>query len=752
MKKEDDEIKRQQIAPGIFMEKYQEKIKDQLIYIIKIELQLFKILDFNIDFTGSANVRLNGTSGLTKNTIVQPFTKTEVARLILDKKWNLKTKFKFSMRLPAIETQQKHLESPRKILSELITKRKENAIIGAAKIDMFLKAGKEEFLDIEFLPHDFNIGLDESGIIYKYECIIQWRTAKDIFKIEKDDKKTSDLVIFPTSIFPNRIKTGKLEDFWLISALAALTEKPNFLKRMINSKSGELSTIYTVKLFEMGKQKNIIIDEYFPCYPLGGLIFSRFDDNQLWVCILEKAFAKLYGGYMRLALGTVKNALVNLTNCPTFSFDLNDETSPLILRSIKYFGLIKEWIAKKFIIVATAGNHSQKLNVSQNVSEHGYSIVNYLEIDHSIFPIPKNEKAISKIVKLRNPWGLFEWAGDWSHNSVFWTDQVKHYYDEYLIDESDSFWIPIENLIENFGNLTVCMSQGWNCFQSKGLFVKCNDTSQEGVIYFASKDYFAIQIDRPTNIVLGIHQEDERNAGVFETRPNIDIGLIVLQYSEGTYKYIKHIDSEFSREVFLELSLQVGTYYIVPKSIGVFLGVDQKNKVTSFDPDGKLEKSIITSIFEKYDQFDRGHIEKVDFDEIMANFEAYFDESKISSPISNARKSLNSLEYITQKEFERVFKSIFSGLKSKDLFVFLKKFGYNNSLVCDSLRSFSFTLHSDRELSVSVKDALSENLESISFKMLLKHSGKVIEQKKNQGNQSEIADVECYYYFNELNN
>ena len=30
-----------------------------------------------------------------------------------------------------------------------------------------------------------------------------------------------------------------------------------------------------------------------------------------------------------------------------------------------------------------------------------------------------------KILQLRNPWGHFEWTGDWSDNSDCWTEKAK---------------------------------------------------------------------------------------------------------------------------------------------------------------------------------------------------------------------------------------------------------------------------------------------------------------------------------------
>ena len=69
------------------------------------------------------------------------------------------------------------------------------------------------------------------------------------------------------------------------------------------------------------------MDDYFPCYPKGDPIFSRSTSNELWVLILEKAFAKLHGSFLQLVMrsGFVNEALLDLTGCPSITYDLHDE-------------------------------------------------------------------------------------------------------------------------------------------------------------------------------------------------------------------------------------------------------------------------------------------------------------------------------------------------------------------------------------------------------------------------------------------
>lgn len=750
MSQEEPTVKRQTIAPGVVMEKFQEKVNDQPNYVIRIELQLFQVLEFNIDFSGSSNVKLQGSAGLSKSTTVQPFSKTEVARLTLDKKWNLKTKFRFSIKLPGLEMQRKSLESSKKKLTALINLNEKTPVSDPEVVGWHINQSEYEFVDTTFPPTDATIDVDEATILSKYECLVDWRTSRQIATLPSDAAagKWSDLPLYNANSVPSQIKSGKLENNWLQTALSAVADRQEFVKGLVTLVQGGRSNAYFVNLFEQGVRRKIVLDAYLPCTPLSGPIFTSTADGELWATVVEKAFAKLLGGYSALRFGQIKSGLVTLTNCPTFTYDLKDDNSALILRSLKFFNLIKEWTAKRYIVVAGTGAFGN-LAESANAPSLGYSVINYLEIDHSKFPVPNNERATSRIVNLRNPWGVFEWAGDWSASSPLWTEQIKSYYADYLQGASGSFWISIENLLENFTSLTVCETQGWHCFSFKSAFVKCVETNNETSPYFSPKAYFELNLTEKTRLVFGVHQEDERAPGVAETRPIIDIGIVILSYADGAYRLERHIDSEYSRDVYLEVVLEPGNYLIVPKSVGVFLNPDQRVRQMGFDPKGKLERSIFGSIFDKFDQFNSGSFKPAEFEDIVRSLNVPAISPAAEETVTSVLADARQLASVGRPDFITFFGRIAAALGERNVYPFLKKFGFNQNYVCEGMRTFMFTLQSERELVVNVRDALADKAELIVFKLLLKNHGKAIDQRKTVSGNNEISDVECFYYFNE---
>ena len=64
--------------------------------------------------------------------------------------------------------------------------------------------------------------------------------------------------------------------------------------------------------------------------------------------------------------------------------------------------------------------------------------------------IVKNKRGKEvKLLKLRNPWGSFEWQGDWGDKSSTWTPELKQQLN--VVDADDgTFWMDFEDFKQYF--------------------------------------------------------------------------------------------------------------------------------------------------------------------------------------------------------------------------------------------------------------------------------------------------------------
>lgn len=70
---------------------------------------------------------------------------------------------------------------------------------------------------------------------------------------------------------------------------------------------------YIIQFCKLGFWTKVRVDDFFPCYPGGGPIYSRAHGPELWVLLVEKAFAKYCGSYEAIKSGWAFEAMIDLT-------------------------------------------------------------------------------------------------------------------------------------------------------------------------------------------------------------------------------------------------------------------------------------------------------------------------------------------------------------------------------------------------------------------------------------------------------
>lgn len=200
--------------------------------------------------------------------------------------------------------------------------------------------------------------------------------------------------------------------------------------------------VFAVKLRKNGEEQYVVVDNFIPCYEGGEPAFSKANGNELWVMILEKAWAKTHGSYERIIGGQAANTMRDLTGAPAFEYGSTDEG---------IWEKILDGEQRNFCMAAGIsgqGADSEKFRELGLIDGHSYGLIAAAEVtDGDGNPV--------KLVKLRNPWGKTEWQGDWSDNSSKWTPELKEQLNQ--TEEDDGcFWMAFETMQNYFSRVQIC--------------------------------------------------------------------------------------------------------------------------------------------------------------------------------------------------------------------------------------------------------------------------------------------------------
>lgn len=310
-------------------------------------------------------------------------------------------------------------------------------------VDIYLESdgGIYQISEIDYYLKKFQAVIDKTGgdgkmEFVKGEDIIssaeearftakpEGKKIKNNFSFEKVEKPLFDSTNGPEA---DDVKQGLVGDCYLLSALSSLTkDNQKAIKQMIIKKGNK----YTVTLHENGIPVEVEVDEklivrkianYKDSYPAA----QPLDD--IWVPIIEKAYAKLLGqtdkdkggDLMKIESGSATEALKVLLGNKVSSpkeiyldaagLLVNENpsttvTNPIMLSSIK-LDILQQ-------VIQAAHKAKYEINVSSPQKYKGHKGLN----DHDIIPIGSNQymsfkhaysllNATSSHVTIRNPHG-----------------------------------------------------------------------------------------------------------------------------------------------------------------------------------------------------------------------------------------------------------------------------------------------------------------------------------------------------------
>ncbi|GAM89994.1 hypothetical protein ANO11243_080340 [Dothideomycetidae sp. 11243] len=403
------------------------------------------------------------------------------------------------------------------------------------------------------------------------------RSAKRVTEIFKNPR------FFVDGASAADVRQGKAGDCYFLAAVGALGEKSGLIDKIcvhrdeqvgvygfVFHRDGEwIHTIVDDKLYltmsdyrEGSRAKNAWTavanratseQEYRATFQTGSraLYFAQCsDENETWLPLLEKAYAKAHGDFQSIEGGFTGEAIEDLTGGVTTELFATD-----ILDKDKFWTEEMRHVGDKFLFGCTIGLLDRWNAPSRAPDEYHQGI----HPMHAYTILRATEYEGERLVQVRNPWGYYEWTGRWSDGSEQWTPKAMEALNHRFGDDG-VFWISFDDLLNEYQFLdrTRLFDESWHICQQWTSFdvrwtADYNDTK------------FSLTLSESGPVVLILSQLDNRYWKGLEGQYRFTLHFRVDKDGEDGYVVRSHGNYWMDRSVSTEVTLEAGTYSVLVK-------------------------------------------------------------------------------------------------------------------------------------------------------------------------------------------
>lgn len=270
---------------------------------------------------------------------------------------------------------------------------------------------------------------------------IEWKRLGEIYP---------RAVLFCNSTEVTDIRQGILGNTSFLSTLTSIAEFSDSIMRLFETQELNQYGVYSVWLSINGEWKNIIVDDYIPVkQDTVQPAFARGVENEIWVMILEKAYAKAYGYYEKIELVDPASIFNDLTGAPVEVIDKFSKMKPDKLWEKLYDSDQKEHVMSCWVKEDNEDSMDDAIEQGLNTGLP-YSLIR-LEV------VRNSEGEMERIMQMRNSIGKSTWIGDWGPGSLKWTQDLLKSLKVTLQNKIDGiFWIGYSDFLKFFEGGFIC--------------------------------------------------------------------------------------------------------------------------------------------------------------------------------------------------------------------------------------------------------------------------------------------------------
>jgi len=286
--------------------------------------------------------------------------------------------------------------------------------------------------------------------------------------------------LFKNPVSEATVIQGKLGNCWFLNAVSIAATRPGLMESCFwRNDDFKNYGIFVCKFFKNGAWYYVVVDDRIPVFACdhGQHCFAKTRDaGELWLPVLEKAYAKLHFSYDSLAGGRLEVALSEISGFTVDSKFLiqrsfDSEAEWMYLRSlIDYGSAVGAIVSPEDTQIAAAAEQQEevtKLVTSRHElpagkllnsgepstsvvpsairgleKRHAYGIVAAKKINHN-----------TRLLLVQNPWGFGMWTGAWSRNSEVFQhnrEELRVLFPDVHLESTHHFLISWEDFCSHF--------------------------------------------------------------------------------------------------------------------------------------------------------------------------------------------------------------------------------------------------------------------------------------------------------------
>ena len=413
---------------------------------------------------------------------------------------------------------------------------------------------------------------------------IEWKSAKEIFG--------KNVRIFGETISLKDIKSGLVNNSCFVSVISSLSEYPSIIFQLFRTVSfpTEDEPIEVCLRIE-GKWTVVYVDDMFMVNKTSGVpIFSTSPTKNIWGMILEKAWAKVCGGYDHIIGGNASEIFEAFTSFRVIEIDLKK------FEIDNFWKYINDALSYNLIMTCDTKDELTDLEQFGFFNDYSFSLLGIEEIEKKI-----NEKKVKiKIVQIRNPGGEKGGVKTEVDTELLEDNGIEKY------EENGILIINLNTFMKIFSSITICIPTA--ALLTRLINIPIDKATDFGIV--------RILIEQESNICISLFSLSHRFHEEINPEKDIFKNLILIQIFRNKQKGV-YINSSFNAT--LSAIVKPGEYICIynvdymkrnVKEIHPYKLIITNTKPFKFfldepDNDHKLTKYIMINKIETIEKYEK---------------------------------------------------------------------------------------------------------------------------------------------------